>query len=502
MSADPVTAAVIASAVRANAMEMSEALRRSSHSPIIREMLDYSCGVFTPTGETVAQDELIPAFLGAMASTMPHVIEAAGDELRPGDAWMTNDPYVGGTHTPDIQVFMPVLHDGKLVAWCGNIAHHNDVGGTNPGTEGYANGSIFEEGVRIPPLRFVDDGEVNHSLLRLLENNVRDPGSLAGDLRAQLAAAKLGQRRMYELLGRYGPDVLGAAMEEVLDQSERRIRAAIAARPNGSTIVEGWLDDDGLGSDPVGMRAKIEILDDAVRVDMTGSARQMRGGLNLSATAAQAAIVYAVKAMFDPEAPQNGGVVRAVESVLPKGSLVNPDFPAAVSLRHLGALRLADTLIRGFGEMCEQQFMVRIVATELVPDSGGPGEFRGGLGIRRVYEFLEDADDGVYYTEQAREQFAPQGIRGGLPGTSASLVIERTDGSRREITKERLAMRAGDRLIVTTGGGGGYGDPIRRDRSAVLRDLREGKVTELVARDIYRTNLMTPTPSAVPAEAV
>lgn len=559
MSADPITAAVIASAVRANAMEMSEALRRSSHSPIIREMLDYSCAVFTPAGETVAQDELIPAFLGAMASTLPHVIAAAGDEFRPGDAWMANDPYVGGTHTPDIQVFIPVLHGGRVIAWCGNIAHHNDVGGTNPGTEGYANGSIFEEGVRIPPLRFVDDGEINQSLLRLLENNVRDPGSLAGDLRAQLAAAKLGQRRMEELVARYGPDLLGAAMDEVLDQSERRIRAAIAARPNGSTTVEGWLDDDGLGSDPVRMKATIEILDDSVRVDMTGSAPQMRGGMNLSATAAQAAIVYAVKAIFDPEAPQNGGVVRAVDSVLPQGSLVNPDFPAAVSLRHLGALRLADTLIRGFGEMfpdlatagafvgfsslaaecrhprlgnvaviqddlgggmgghaegdgldavdvylgnvqilpaeiCEQQFTVRIVSTELVPDSGGPGEFRGGLGIRRVYELLDDSDDGVYYTEQAREQFAPQGIRGGMPGTAASLVLERVDGSRQEITKERLALRAGDRVVVTTGGGGGYGDPVRRDRRAILRDVREGKVTERVARDIYRMDLMTTTP--------
>jgi N-methylhydantoinase B len=559
MSTDPVTAAVIASAVRANAMEMSEALRRSSHSPIIREMLDYSCAVFTPAGETVAQDELIPAFLGAMASTLPHVIAAADDDLHAGDAWMANDPYVGGTHTPDIQVFIPVLHDGRLIAWCGNIAHHNDVGGTNPGTEGYANGSIFEEGVRIPPLRFVERGEINRALLKLLENNVRDPDSLAGDLRAQLAAAKLGQRRMDELVARYGPDVLGAAMDEVLDQSERRIRAAIAARPDGCTTVEGWLDDDGLGSDPVLLKATVEIAGDSVRVNMTGSAPQMRGGLNLSATAAQAAIVYAVKAIFDPEAPQNGGVVRAVESVLPQGSLVNPDFPAAVSLRHLGALRLADTLIRGFGEMlpdvatagtfvgfsslaaecrhprlgnvaviqddlgggmgghahgdgldavdvylgnvqilpaeiCEQQFTVRIVSTELVPDSCGAGEFRGGLGIRRVYEFLQDTGDGVCYTEQALEAFAPQGIRGGLAGTAASLVVERADGSRHEFTKARLAMRTGDRLIITTGGGGGYGDPARRDRQAVLRDLREGKVSERAARDLYRMDPTTTTP--------
>ena len=153
---DPITVGVISSAVRATALEMSEALRRSAYSPIIREMLDYSCAVFTADGETVAQDELIPAFLGTMATTMPWVLEAAAERpLEPGDVYFTNDPYRGGTHTPDIQLFAPVIDDGKCVAWCGNIAHHSDVGGVNPGTEGFANRSIFEEGLRIPPLPLV-----------------------------------------------------------------------------------------------------------------------------------------------------------------------------------------------------------------------------------------------------------------------------------------------------------------------------------------------------------
>jgi N-methylhydantoinase B len=529
---------------------MSAALQRSSHSPIIREMLDYSCAVFTATGEMAAQDELIPAFLGAMASTMPFVIEEAErGEIHEGDAFMANDPYLGGTHTPDIQVFVPVMHGGAVVAWCGNIAHHADVGGSNPGTEGYANKSIFEEGLRIPPIRFVDAGRTNDAVLKLIGNNIRDAASTAGDLRAQLAAARLGQRRVGELLDRWGTAVLTSAIDEVLDQAERRVAAAIEARPDGRAGAEGWLDDDGIGSDPVRMVVAVEVKGDRVSVDMTGTDPQMAGGLNMSETATKAAIFFAVKAIFDPDAPQSSAAFRRIDVVLPQGSMANPDFPAAVSLRHLAVQRLADTLIHAFGklypelamagtfvgftslaagcrhprtgsetviqddlgggmgahsggdgldtvdvflsnvamlpaEICELQYPVRIVTTELVPDSAGAGEYRGGLGMRRVYEFLDDAD-GVFYTEQSRDQFAPQGARGGLPGTAARLRLERADGSSVDITKTRELVHRGDRLVVVTGAGGGYGDPRRRRRSSVLQDLREEKISERTAREVY-----------------
>jgi N-methylhydantoinase B len=545
---DPITVAVIASALRSMAWEMGEALRRSSHSPIIREMYDYSCGVFTAAGETVAQDELIPAFLGTMAATMPFVIDEGGDP-RPGDVFMTNDPYRGGTHTPDIQLFVPLFADGALVGWCGNIAHHSDMGGTNPGTEGYANHSIFEEGLRIPPVRLVDAGRLNEPLLRTLENNIRDPRSTAGDLRAQLAAARLGARRMDELLGRYGGATIVAAMDALLEQSERRLRAAIADRPDGVATAEGWLDDDGVGGDPVPIRVRVTVAGDGVHVDLTGTAPQMAGGMNMSETAARSAVGYAIKAIFDPDAPHNGGVFRAIEMVLPEGSIANPRFPAAVSLRHLAAQRTADTLVRAFGdlypdeatagsfvgfsslaaacahprtgdpvviqddlgggmgahaagdgldtvdtylgnvqmlpaEIAELQYPVRIVGTELVADSGGPGRFRGGLGMRRVYEFLDDAD-AVVYTEQTLEAYAPHGIRGGSDGRPARVVLERTDGSATELRKLRVDARRGDRLVVTTGGGGGYGDPRERDRALVERDLVEGKITAEAAASVY-----------------
>lgn len=548
---DPITVAVLSSALRATAWEMSEALRRSSHSPIIREMLDYSCAVFTADGEMVAQDELIPAFLGTMASTMPYVIEEArrvGD-VGPGDAFMANDPYRGGTHTPDIQVFAPVVHEGRIVAWCGNIAHHTDVGGSNPGTEGYSNRSIFEEGVRIPPLRFAHHGELNSAVLDLIAANVREPDATAGDLRAQLAAVRLGERRMFDLIARYEASTLVAAMEESLDQAERRIAAAISERPDGACHAEGWLDDDGTGSDPVRLAVAVEVRGDRVHVDLTGSDPQMAGGMNMSITAAKAAIFFAVKAIFDPDAPQSGAPLRRIDMVLPEGSLANPTFPAAVSLRHLAVQRLADTLLRAFGELypdlaiagsfvgfsslavgcrhprfghatvlqddigggmgahargdgldavdvylgnvamlpaeiCELQYPVRILRSELVPDSGGAGEHRGGLAIRRVYEFLDDGD-GVFYTEQSRDQFAPHGLAGGHRGTAARMALERVDGTPVEITKQRIAVRRGDRLVVVTGGGGGFGDPRRRRREEVERDLLEGNVSERVARGVY-----------------
>ena len=349
---DPVTVAVIAAALRAICWEMSEALRRSAHSPIIREMYDFSCGVFSAEGETVAQDELIPAFLGTMASTMPFVLESVGDQhIDEGDAFFTNDPYRGGTHTPDVQVFVPLLREGRVVAWCGNIAHHSDLGGTNPGTEGYANGSIFEEGLRIPPVRLVEAGRLNEPLLRVIENNIRDPQSTAGDLRAQLAAAKLGQRRLGELFDRYGTATIQEAMAVQLDQSERRIRAAIAAREDGTASAEGWLDDDGLGSDPVRVAVTVEVAGDGVRIDLTGSHPQIAGGMNMSETAAKAAIYFAVKAIFDPDAPHNGAIVRPIEMVLPEGSIANPRFPAAVSLRHLAVQRLTDTMVHAFSRL-------------------------------------------------------------------------------------------------------------------------------------------------------
>lgn len=252
---DPITVAVIGSALRATVNEMGEALRRSSHSPIIREMLDYSCAVFTERGDIVSQDEFLPALLGAMAFAMPELLkENPADTIRPGDMFIGNDPYRGATHTPDIHIFAPVFVGGKLVAWSANLAHHADVGGTNPGTEGFANRSVFEEGIRFPYVKVFEEGRAVDQVFRYIENNVRDPQSNLGDLRAQIAAAKLGVQRLEGLFAKYGVATMQAAMAERIDQDERRMRALIAQRPDGEAIASGFLDNDGLrdrsGRDP------------------------------------------------------------------------------------------------------------------------------------------------------------------------------------------------------------------------------------------------------------
>jgi N-methylhydantoinase B len=547
---DPVTVTVIGTALVATAEEMSEALRRSAYSPIIREMLDYSCAVLTPAGEIVAQAEGIPALLGAMSIALAHLVrDNPADAIREGDIFIANDPYRGGTHTPDIHIFTPVFVGGRQIVWAGSLAHHADIGGTNPGTEGFANRSIYEEGLRFPNIRLVEAGRPVEPLFRYIEANIRDPRGTLGDLRAQMASVKLGATRVAALAERYGREQLESTMIELMDRSERRIRASIRDHRDGRGEAEGFLDNDGVGDEPVRIKVAVEVLGDEVRVDFTGTDPQMRGGMNCSQTAVMAGVLFAVKATFDADGTQNGGCGRPIATILPEGSLVNPRYPAALSLRHLAALRITDTLMRAFGqlypeqgtagafvgfssfaaagphprtgevtvpqddlgggmgahaagdgldavdtylgnvgilpaEICELQYPVRVVTTELVADSGGPGRHRGGLAQRRIYEFLAPCDV-VMYSEQTRPAFAAWGTEGGGPGRPASVTLVRRSGERIPVLKARMDAGAGDRLVLVTGGGGGYGDPRLRDREAVGRDVREGKVSPEAARDVY-----------------
>lgn len=547
---DPITAATVGSALVATTSEMSESLRRSSYSPIIREMLDYSCGVFTPRGEMAAQSETIPALLGAMAFALQALIEDHPRQtLAPGDIFIANDPYRGGTHTPDIHLFAPVFHEDRLVAWTGTLAHHVDIGGTNPGTEGYANRSIFEEGLRFPPLRLYEAGRPVVPLLRYIEANVREPRATLGDLRAQTAAVKLGGTRIIGLIGRYGLDTVDGVMQEVIAQTERRLRHAIRQRPDGSSTAVGYLDNDGVGSDDIRIEVTVRVRGDEVEVDFDGTAPQMAGGMNAPRSAVMAAVLFAVKAIFDPEAPPNSGTARAIRVSLPRGSLVDPVYPAAVSLRHLTSQRITDTIVRAFqqlypesgvagafvgfsslaaegrhprtgdatviqddlgggmggtasgdgldgvdtylgnvgilpAEVCEMQYPVRIARTELETDSAGHGRFRGGQGIVREYVFTDDCDL-VAYTEQSSPAHAAWGSEGGSAGRPALVTLERADGISEVITKRRIHVGRGDRLVVRTGGGGGFGPPSERDPSLVARDIREGRLSEDVAGTAY-----------------
>lgn len=538
---DAVTLEVFHSALIATAHEMGEALRRSAYSPIIREMLDYSAALFDLRGRLIAQAENIPALLGAMTYSLGHLLERHPVEsLRPDDAFITNDPYRGGSHTPDVLIFTPVFHDGVPIAFAGSMAHHVDVGGKNPGTEGFDNASIFEEGLRFPPVRLIDGGEPIASVYDLIAANVRDAHGTLGDLRAQLAACRFGERRMNALADRYGVAAFHQLVELVLDYSERRTRAELAALPDGEAMASGFLDDDGRGGDPVEICVRVTVSGSDVTVDFTGTSSQTRGGMNVPLASSRAAVLYAVKSIVDPTTPQNDGCFRPIRMVFPESSFVNPSFPAAVSLRHLGEQRAADTILRAFAalyperaaagafvgfssiavenhhprtgqltvlqddlgggmggfpggdgidavdthmgnvgmlpaEICEVEYPVRVLSTELRPGSGGDGKFRGGLGIRRMYEFLGEPQILVAYTEQRTPEFGAWGLAGGGTGAPARITYLPRDGEPREIGKEVMTAEPGDRLLIETGGGGGFGNPAAREHDALERDRREEK---------------------------
>ncbi len=560
-SIDVITREVVYSGLLTIASEMSEALGRSAYSPIIREMIDYSCGLFDPNGDLVAQAENIPAHLGSMGRALGFLLEEFPQKtFAPGDAYITNDPYRGGSHTPDVHIFTPAFADGKLVGICGTIAHQTDMGGKNPGTEGFDNRSIFEEGLMIPPLRLIKADEPNNAIFKMIAANVREPDATMGDLRAQLASCRHAERRLAEFVDRYDAETIIDVMRWAMDYSERRIATELRSMPDGTGTATGWLDDDGVGGPATEIKVEVSVAGDRITIDLTGTSAQLAGGMNVPPAAATSAVIYAVKCVVDPGSPQNEGVFRRVEVILPEGSVVNPVYPAAVSLRHLAVQRIADTILRAFAqlypdraaagsfvgfssiaidsfhpvngetrviqddlgggmgahqhgdgidtvdvhlgnvailpaEICEQTYQVRIVGTEFIPDSAGPGEFRGGLGMKRTYEFLGVPQHGIAYTEQSVPEFAPAGAHGGAAGAPARITLE-SNGERTEIRKGYLSVEPGDRLVIETGGGGGYGDPLLRDRDLVERDLTEGKITAAVARDVYGLDR----PSAAPAE--
>lgn len=341
-----VTYELVAASLHSAAVEMGGVLKRSSYSPIIREMEDFSCALFRPDGDLVAQADFIPAQLGAMSLVVKSLIERWGDAVGPGDVFLANHPYMGAMHTPDLNVIMPVFIEGELTAWTGTTAHHIDVGGVRPGTEGPDLHELYAEGLVLPGVRLYMGGEENPDVFSIVGAAVRDPRSTLSDLRAQRAACLVGQTRVEELVARYGRDVLLSTFDEMLDWVERAVRESLQALPDGEAEAEGFLDDDGAGGPPPRIHVRLDKRGDHLLVDLSGSAGQLAGAFNVPWASTRAAVVYALRAMTDPSLTTNDGILRPLEIVCPKGCLLNPMPPAAVSVRHNTCQRLADTLVR------------------------------------------------------------------------------------------------------------------------------------------------------------
>ena len=348
---DVVTFEVIASAMHSIAEEMGAALKRSSYSPIIRDMDDFSCALFTPSGDLVAQADYIPAQLGAMSLVVRSILERWDDRIQEGDTYLCNHPFMGAMHLPDINVVSPIFIDGRIIAWAGTAAHHIDVGGVNPGSEGPELQDIFAEGTVLPPVRLSIAGEENPDVVAILTENIRDPLTTISDLRAQRAACTVGRDRVFELCDRYGVDLLSTVMHSMLDRAAAATRHSLSELPDGSGEAEGHLDDDGRGGPPTRIHASVTKHGDRLTIDLSGSDPQVAGAMNVPWASTRAGIVYAVRCVVAPDLAANDGILRAVDVVCPKGTVLNPNPPAAVSVRHNTCQRLADTLIRAMTEL-------------------------------------------------------------------------------------------------------------------------------------------------------
>lgn len=381
---DPITRDVFQHQLAGIAEEMSMALRRAAYSSIIWDMYDYSCGVFTPAGEMLSQAETIPAQLGIMSTAIRYMFaKIPREDWMPGDIIVCNDPYQGCTHTMDVCLFSPVFHEGKLIALTSTIAHHVDIGGKVPGSEGPDNLEVFAEGLILPPLKLVEEGVPVQSIFEILAANVRDPRGSAGDLRAQIAGCRTGERRIAELAERYGNAKFSELCHSCLNYNETYMRRAITNLGEGFWEAEVLMEDDVTSDDPIRLQAAITIAGDEITVDVTGSDDQRANGLNCPEASTISMIHYAVKCVLAPDLPQNQGCDRPVHVKTRRGTVLDPVRPAAVSVRHITQQALADVVLKAMapdaGEYaaagCHTSFPSFVLGgfddrTEMVEDDG------------------------------------------------------------------------------------------------------------------------------------
>lgn len=551
---------ILSNALNAITEEIQLTLLRSAYSQVVKEAQDASCAIFTAQGRIVAQPVVIPGHLGSMRFLLQDILkEFPAETMQPGDVFMNNDPYHGGSHLPDIGVFRPIFYENRLIAFAGCLIHYTDVGGMVPGSNPVAATELYQEGLVIPPVKLSDAGRESKTLVDMFRANVRGPDIFMGDLRAQEGALLKGEQRLRDLLDRYGYEGVSNAMELLIDHTERKAREAIRAIRNGVYEFTDYMDHDGVDlSKPIKIRVRLEVFDDRLRFDFTGTDLQVKGPLNSPLSKAWTTLFYCVRCVLPEDIPFNDGLTRVVEVYVPEGTLLNPHHPAPVNARSvtvsrvadaaLGALALAvpervgaqccgvptgvsfggvdpktgrnfvfyESYCGGMGgsqtadgadaistgcsnqmnipvESIEIDYPIRIVRYELVPASGGSGRFRGGLGLLREYEML--AESATVNVRGDRAAFAPRGLYGGGNGSFSTFFLEQENGQMEKIpSKFSGHITRGQRLKIMTPGGGGFGDPNRRDRAALVRDFLDGKVSAEKIKEDYGIDMRTEHP--------
>ena len=545
---DPITRDVIRNYLYSAADTMAVTVVRTARSAVVKDGMDFSTAIFNSDGEQVAQGLTLPLHMGAMQPALDAVREYFQNDINPDDVFINNDPYEGGSHLPDIFLFKPIFYNDTLVAWTSVIAHQTDIGGRVAGGNACDNTEIYQEGLRLPPIKLVDRGIRNDAVWRILNKNVRVPDMVQGDILAQISAVKQGERDVLQLLDEYGIETLKTYMSEIIDYTEDLTRAEIESLPDGSWGFSDYVDDDGFNPEPIEIRVKVTIKDDNMTVDFTGTSPQAKGSINPNLPFTKSAVYAVFKCLTNPDITANSGFFKPFHVIAPEGCYVNPQHPAPVAARGLGGFRIAHAVFgamskalpkkvpaawgggevgvsfggydkdgkafvfvefdndgpRGGGpltdgadgaaapihnmantpiESIESNHPLLVKRYGFISDTEGAGKYRGGLGMVREFELLND--EAILQIRSDRNKFLPWGTQGGSPGSRSFNILNPETESEILPSKFIRTLKKGDVYRMIQPGGGGYGDPLERDPKSVYSDIQQNKISSERAFEVY-----------------
>ncbi len=548
LNMDPIRFEVMRSAFEAAADEMGAALRKAAYSTNIKTRSDFSCALFDSKLRIIAQSFSQPVHLASMSRMIPNTIRQYGiEKLRPGDALVMNHPYRGGVHLNDVAIMAPFFSGGKIQGYAATIAHHVDIGGYAPG--GYCiSTELYQEGIIIPPAKLVSEGEIVDDVFRLILANIRSPRQSTGDFRAQIAASLLGQKRMAEILTRFGTDSVETFVDELIEYTERWARAEISKLPDGVYEAEALLDDDGVSDRPIRLVLKVEIKEGRVSFDLTGTDAQRSSPMNATLTQTYSPLAYVVKCLIDSDIPTNEGFYRLIDVKAPPGTVVNAVPPVGVvggwevvmRLCCLGFRALADampdkvmastksinchmacggtdprtgeyytfieTMAGGWGGLPTKDGMDAVQSHVQNTENSAIEETENNLPFMITrYELIPDSEGAGRYRGglglrrdwkfpgheatltvfSDNRKFAPWGLFGGGSGSPSKYILNPNGEAKELPSKVTLHLQPDSVISYRTPGGGGYGPALERDPEQVLRDVTQGKVTPERARDTY-----------------
>jgi N-methylhydantoinase B len=538
---DPFTFAIVKSALDTIVDDMAYTVMRTARSSIVRDVLDYSCTLCDAGGRILAQAKTVALHLGAVPDAIEALQEKFGTSLVPGDVVIFNDPYNGGMHLPDIFMFKPIFLEGRLQGYAVVIAHHCDVGGRVPGSNAADSTEIYQEGLRIPPLKLYSAGVPNETLFALIRQNVRLPDLVLGDLDAQLATCSIGEREFCRLIDRYGESETRSYFDRLIEYGETLTRKAIAAWPDGIYGFTDYIDGDGIDDRRIPIVCQITVRGDHLIVDFTGSSPQVKGAINSTLSFVKSAAYLTIRCALDQDVPNNAGVYRCITVTAPKGSILNPELPAAVAARALTGYRVVDVVMGALAQIVPDRVVAAgeggntviaiggndavtrapFILVDMINGAWGARANKDGIegvtnpsqnmsnmpvetledrfpilveeygfrpdscgpgrfrgGLGLVRQYRLLAAVAMMQIRADRHDHAPYGLFGGASAATSHNQLN----SQPLPSKTTRTIRQGDVVRHEQSGGGGYGDPLQRDLALVAKDVADEKISTMFAR--------------------